>query len=71
MAKVKVKFCKFCGNYTQQTYVGKAEKSMDEKSFDRMATIMTLGAYQISKRLCGEDTPKLWKCEQCQNISKH
>jgi hypothetical protein len=69
MAKTQVKFCSKCDNYQRHTYIGKPAESQEEKSFNFVATLMTLGAYQIPKRLF-DDRPKFWECNKCGYISK-
>lgn len=69
MAKMKVRYCRKCLNYTEQTYKGKPEKSQFDKDFAIVANIMSLGGYTIAEKLF-DDRPKLWKCSRCGNICK-
>lgn len=69
MAKIQVRYCRKCMNYTEQTYKGKPEKSKFEKDFGLAASIATLGGYVISEKLF-DDRPKFWKCSRCGNINK-
>lgn len=68
MAKTKIQHCKKCNALTEHTYVGKLKEAEDD-SFNRFATIMTLGGYQVAKRLL-DDSPKCFKCSKCGNICK-
>lgn len=69
MMRTRIEFCHTCANYTKHICIGKVPLSQEEKSFDRFATILTLGAYQISKCLYGEH-PKIWECKNCGNTIK-
>lgn len=68
MAKTKIQYCKKCGEYTRHIYAGKL-KEAEDASFNRFATVMTLGGYQIAKRLM-DDSPKCFECSKCGRISK-
>lgn len=68
MAKIQVKFCKKCGEYTKHSYVGKL-KEPEDHAFNCFATMMTLGMYQISKRIM-DDSPKCFECNKCGHILK-
>lgn len=68
MAKTKIQHCKKCNGFTEHTYVGKL-KEAEDASFNRIATIMTLGGYQVVKRLLN-DSQKCFKCSECRNICK-
>ena len=67
MAKTKIQYCKECNTFTEHTYVGKLKE--EDASFNRFATIITLGGYQVAKRLL-DDSPKCFKCSKCGNICK-
>ncbi len=69
MSKNRIEFCRSCTNYTNHIYLGKAPRSAEEKSFERFVTLMTLGAYPISKKLYGTSL-KIWKCNKCGNTIK-
>ena len=68
MAKKKIQYCNRCGEYTRHIYIGKL-KEAEDPAFNRIATVMTLGGYQIAKRLMDE-SPKCFECTQCGLISK-
>ena len=68
MKRTEIKYCKKCGEYTKHTYIGKL-KEAEDASFNRLATIMTLGGYQVAKRLM-DDSPKCFECIACGHISK-
>lgn len=69
MAKMKVRYCRKCLNYTEQIYKGKPEKSLLEKEMDRTSAVATLGAYLLVAKVF-DDRPKLWKCSRCGNIDE-
>lgn len=64
----KIQYCKNCGCLTEHSYAGKL-KNEEDTSFNRFATIITLGGYQIAKKLF-DDSPKCFKCNKCGHISK-
>lgn len=63
-----VRYCKKCNEYTNHIYVGEL-KEAEDASFNRFATIMTLGGYQAARRFI-DDSPKCLACSKCGNIFK-
>lgn len=68
MAKTLIRYCRKCNQYTRQTYVGKL-KEPEDRMFNCLATMATLGGYQIAKRLM-DDSPKCYECSRCGRITK-
>ncbi len=67
MAKSAIKYCRKCKQYTRQTYVGKI-KEPEDNTFNCLATIATLGGYQIAKRIM-DDSQKCFECSRCGRIA--
>ena len=69
MAKYKINICERCGEYTKHKYVGKCAKDRDEKEFNIVAGIVTLGIYTIVDKAF-DQRPGWWECCKCGRLTK-
>ena len=67
MARYKIATCKRCREYTKHKYVGKHAKNQNEREFDIVAGIITLGIYTIVDKAL-DQRPGWWECCKCGKI---
>ena len=69
MAKVKLKYCRKCGRYTEFIYLGKEPITGEEIREKIEEAVFTFGIFPILDFLCGTDSrPTFRKCTRCGEI---
>lgn len=69
MAKIRIRKCKKCGEYTEHIYKGKEPIPKDDIFMHGMLGLATGGLWILFAAIF-DDRPTFWECSKCGKIHK-